>query len=628
MTKHWYRAIFGPKQSSGGEAAAVVLADAGTVVFCAVSVFLLRFEFVIPRSQVIFLYWGLLVWVPIKLIVFRLLNLNRGRWRSVSTTDIGRLFAGNLTASVLGGILIAIFGPPGFPRSLYILDFIFCSLATASGRLFVKLLFYDLGQGGGMEQGTRIFIYGSGTAGVTLLREIRASSRLNYAVCGFIDDDANNQGMLIHGIRVIGTGEDLSRLVPAHRVSEILIAVPSATPAQMIGIISNCRIAGVKCRTIPALADVVAGTALARQIRDVAVEDLLGRVPARLEHEKISAKIAGETVLVTGAAGSIGSELCRQIARFKPGCLVGFESAETPLFHLGQEMAKSFPGIRFAGEIGSIQNTQRLDEVLSLYRPSIVYHAAAYKHVALMESNIFEAVENNIFGTLKVAKAAAAHGVADFVMISSDKAVRPTSVMGVTKRGAELVVLGLQQSATKFVSVRFGNVLGSSGSVIPIFKAQIAAGGPVTVTHPGMERYFMTIPEASQLVLQASTMGRGGEIFVLDMGKPAKIVDLARNLIQLSGFKPDEEIRIEFTGIRPGEKLCEEINLIGENVIATHHEKIMIFSGTSLPEDGINALLEELSGAYRRRDSNTLVRVLRELVPEYTPSENVLQLSQ
>jgi FlaA1/EpsC-like NDP-sugar epimerase len=374
---------------------------------------------------------------------------------------------------------------------------------------------------------------------------------------------------------------------------------------------------------VPGLGDIVAGMTLAAQVREVAVEDLLGRTPIRLQVTAIRERIEGRVVLITGAAGSIGSELCRQAAGFGPGAIVAFDAAETALFHLEEEMRERFPGVRFHAEVGNIQNRNRLEELFRDYEPSIVYHAAAYKHVPLMESHIVEAIENNVFGTLNVASVAAAHGAADFVMISSDKAVHPTNVMGVSKRLAELVVRSLQGHGTRFVSVRFGNVLGSQGSVLPRFKKQIAAGGPVTVTHPDMCRYFMMISEAVQLVLQASTMGKGGEIFVLEMGQPIKIVDLARNLIRLSGLRPDIDIGIEFTGIRPGEKLYEELNTLEENTLATYHEKIKIFAGNGLPGH-MPSRLHALRDLCQARDSGRLLLALKELVPEYQPSDHVL----
>jgi FlaA1/EpsC-like NDP-sugar epimerase len=334
--------------------------------------------------------------------------------------------------------------------------------------------------------------------------------------------------------------------------------------------------------------------------------------------------LAAPTTLITGAAGSIGSELCRQIARSRPGPIVAFDIAETALFFLDLEFRQTFPGVPFYPEIGTIRDERRLDEVLARHRPSTLYHAAAYKHVPMMEAHAFEAVENNVFGTWNVARAAARRGVKDFVLISSDKAVRPASVMGATKRVAELLLLALRNGGTKFVSVRFGNVLDSSGSVVPIFRQQIAAGGPVTITHPEMRRYFMTIPEASQLVLEASTMGHGGEIFVLDMGQPVRIVDLARQLILDAGLRPDEDIRIEFTGLRPGEKLYEELNLIGEDTVPTHHQKIKIFAGNGLPPAGMEACIQALRDVCDRRDMPGLIRTLRELIPGYSPSLHVL----
>jgi FlaA1/EpsC-like NDP-sugar epimerase len=381
----------------------------------------------------------------------------------------------------------------------------------------------------------------------------------------------------------------------------------------------------VSYKTVPSLGELIEGDDLAKQVRDVAVDDLLGRGPARLDEEEISGKVECKVVLVTGAGGSIGSELCRQISRFRPKMIVGYEISENALFHLDLEMKEHFPSVPFHPEIGSVQRPERLAEVLEHYHPSILYHAAAYKHVPMMEAHMFEALENNVFGTYMTALAAAEHGVQDFVMISTDKAVRPTSIMGVTKRLAELAVNSLQNGGTRFFSVRFGNVLGSNGSVIPLFKKQIAAGGPVTVTHPEMQRYFMTIPEASQLVLQASAMGRGGEIFVLDMGEPVKIVDLARNLILLSGLRPDEDIRIEFTGIRPGEKLYEELRTFEESSLPTRHEKVKIFAGPSLAYGEMTGPLETLRQICARRDVTQLILQLKEIVPEYNPSSRVLQ---
>ncbi len=399
---------------------------------------------------------------------------------------------------------------------------------------------------------------------------------------------------------------------------------PAMTEAEVDYVAQSAREVAMKFRKsgpvclhsnfIPGLADLIEERHLARQIRDVDVEDLLGRVAISTDQSALRAKLERKVVFVTGAAGSIGSEICRQVARFHPASIVGFDVAETPLFNLEQEMRASFPGVEFHPEIGCIRDRAGLAEVLGRHEPSILYHAAAYKHVPMMESNLFVAVQNNILGTANVVAAALECGVADFVMISSDKAVRPTNIMGLTKRVAELLIGSVQDSRTKFVSVRFGNVLGSNGSVIPIFKKQIAAGGPVTVTHPEMRRYFMTIPEAVQLVLQASTMGKGGEIFVLDMGQPVKIVDLARNLILLSGLRPGEDIRIEFTGVRPGEKLYEELSTMDENTAPTVHEKIKVFTGPALSSEEMDNRLSAIRRLLEARDGRGLLLELKDLV--------------
>ena len=395
----------------------------------------------------------------------------------------------------------------------------------------------------------------------------------------------------------------------------------------MVRILKFATDAKVEYKMVPSLGELVQDTELGKQIREVAVEDLLGRTPVQLDLDRIRECIQGRIVMVTGAAGSIGSEICRQIAPFRPLAIVGFDEAETPLFHVDREMAKSFPCITFYPEIGSITSRDTLKWVMQHYHPSILYHAAAYKHVPLMEKHVFASVETNIFGTWNVARAAAEYGVNDFVMISTDKAVRPTSMMGATKRTAELLIRALQmEGGTKFVAVRFGNVLGSNGSVVPIFKEQIAAGGPVTVTHPEMTRYFMTIPEAAQLVLQAFTIGKGGEVFVLEMGQPVKIVDLAKNLILLSGLQPEQDIEIQFTGLRPGEKMFEELNLQDEHLIPTSHAKIRSYvCQQNVDTLQIKAALQRLQAIVEERDVANLVLLLKELIPDYNPGTELLK---
>ena len=590
----------------------------------AVGAFLLRFEFVIPAQFLQHLYFAVATWALVKSLVFHFFDLHRGWWRFVSTQDLLRIASANLTASFASGLIILFFGPHGFPRSLYFLDFLLCFMATAGIRVAVRLMAEAMANSN-PKGAQRTLIYGGGAAGVMLLRESRSNPNLNYSIIGFIDDDPSKSGLRIQGVSVLGTGGNLARLAVKHDIQLVLIALPSANGNEMTRVLRLCQEARVRFRTVPPMAELVEGPALATQIREVAVEDLLGRNPVHLEEDQIRGTLEGKVVLVTGAAGSIGSELCRQIARFRPAGIVGFEIAESPLFEIDREMRQTFPKTSFYPEIGSVQNRTRLDEVLRQYSPSVVYHAAAYKHVPLMEAHVFEAIENNVFGTHNVAMAAAEHGVEDFVMISSDKAVRPTNIMGATKRVAELLLLALQNGRTKYVAVRFGNVLGSNGSVIPIFKKQIASGGPVTVTHPEMRRFFMTIPEACQLVLQAAVIGEGGQICVLDMGEPVKIVDLARDLILLSGLKPEQDIKIEFTGMRPGEKLYEELSTMLENTAPTAHEKIRIFVGNGMPDGDMLSWLDILREICQARDAGRLVIALKEIVLDYSPSTHLLK---
>jgi FlaA1/EpsC-like NDP-sugar epimerase len=587
--------------------------------------FLLRFDLGLPHACLHYFVYALPVWIVAKSVTFYFTQLNRRGLRYVSIADVYRIVIANVAGSLLSWAIIVCIAPAGFPRSVYLIDLIISFLGTVGLRVMVRMAAESTHGGQVTDQEKRTFIYGAGDAGIGLLREIRNNSRLAYHVCGFLDDGRDKKGVLISGIAVLGCGEELSALVTKNNIAIILIAIPSATGVEMTRILELCRGAGVEYKTVPGLGEVIEECGLAGQIREVAVEDLLGRNPVRLEINQIRDVLEGKVILVTGAAGSIGSELCRQIARFRPAGIVGFEIAESPLFEIDREMHRAYPAIPFYPEIGSVQNRARLDDVLSQYRPKVVYHAAAYKHVPLMETHVFEAVENNVFGTYNLAEASAAHGVEDFVLISSDKAVRPTNVMGATKRIAELILLALQNGRTRYLAVRFGNVLGSNGSVIPIFKKQIAAGGPVTVTHPEMRRFFMTIPEACQLVLQTSAIAKGGQICVLDMGQPVKIVDLARNLILLSGLKPDEDIKIEFTGMRPGEKLYEELSTLLENTVASGHDKIRIFVGNGVPECELDQWLNSLRNVCEARDIGRLTLTLKELVLDYSPSADLLK---
>ena len=602
----------------------VRLVQLAIFLFAGVSAFLLRFDFAIPKEDRERLLAGLCIWVMAKIFAFQLFRLDRGWWRYVSVPDLLRVGYANVAGSAFGGIGIWLFAPRGFPRSIYFLDFLVCFIATAGIRLAARVLFEFSGTLPQSET-KRTLIYGAGDAGVSLLREIRRNPALAYDIAGLIDDDPVKTGAMIYRTKVFGTGEALPSIVKAHDIDIVLLALPSATGQEMTAILKRCQEAGVAYKTVPSFTEILETGSLASSIRNVDVEDLLGRNPVVLDESGIREKIEGKVVAVTGAAGSIGSELCRQIAHFRPAAIVGYDCAETALFYIDREMSERFPGLRFCPEIGDIRNLQRLAEVFEKYRPSILYHAAAYKHVPMMESHVFEAVENNVIGTWNVAAAAAESGIADFVMISSDKAVRPTSVMGVTKRVAELLIHALQNGRTKYVSVRFGNVLGSNGSVIPLFKQQIAARKPVTVTHPEMRRYFMTIPEAAQLVIQASTMGKGGEIFVLDMGQAVRILDLASNLILLSGLRPEEDIKIVFTGIRPGEKLYEELAHMDEETLPTFHQKIKVFANHGSAQHDTLERIEKLRGLCADRNISDILLELKELVIDYNPSAHLLR---
>ena len=600
----------------------VLLADLFAV--SGVGAFLLRFEFVVPPHYVRDLWTAILIWVLVKSLVFHFTGFPRSLWRFISTTDIVRLGVANALGFVVSFELIALFCSRGFPRSIPIIDLILCSGLTAVVFVGRRAVTEGVVNRAANPTARRVVIYGAGAAGVMLMREIRANPNLGYRVVGMIDDDPRLGGLDIQGTRVLGSGPDLAVIARNLAIEEVLVAIPSARADQMVRVLEFCNISGLRCRTVPALAEIVRHQHLSIQIRDVDVQDLLCRAPARLDRKQIRERVEGRVVLVTGAAGSIGSELCRQIARFEPAAIVAFEIAETALFHLEREMRHHFPGVLFHPEIGNVQNARRVAEVMNRYHPSVVYHAAAYKHVPMMESSLFEAIDNNILGTWTVAQAARDHGVDDFILISSDKAVRPSSVMGATKRFCELMVLAQKGHETRYVAVRFGNVLGSNGSVIPLFKTQIATGGPVTVTHPEMRRYFMTTSEAAQLVLEASAMGHSGEIFVLDMGEPLKIVDVARNLILLSGLRPDRDIKIEFTGLRQGEKLFEELNFTGEEMLPTHNDKIRIFAGNGLPKGDMSAHVQRLRELCENREARGVILFLKTMIPEYTPSTQAL----
>ncbi len=606
----------------------VYFVDLAAFVLSTVLAFELRFDGAIPARYLHSMELAMTVWAAAKSASFIVGRVSRGSWRHTSADDAVHIVLANSTGAMLGGFVIFLMiGPQGIPHSVYILDWLISCLLTFGARLSVRVALNAKSRSRLDGERTRTLIYGAGAAGVALLWELLQNPSLMCDVVGIIDDDPAKVGLVMNGKPVLGTGEALASLVAKHAVKRVLIAIPSASGQEMVRILKFSTDAKVEYKMVPSLGELVLGSELGKQIRDVAVEDLLGRKMVHLDLDRIRDRIQGRVVMVTGAAGSIGSEICRQIAPFRPLAIVGFDEAETPLFNIDKEMAKRFPYVPFYPEIGSINNRGALKRVMQHFHPSILYHAAAYKHVPLMERHIFAAVETNIFGTWNVARSAAEHGVADFVMISTDKAVRPTSVMGATKRTSELLIRALQtEGGTKFVAVRFGNVLGSNGSIVPIFKEQIAAGGPLTVTHPEITRYFMTIPEAAQLVLQAFSIGKGGEVFVLEMGKPVKIVDLAKNLILLSGLQPERDIEIQFIGLRPGEKMFEELNLQDEHLLPTSHAQIRSYvCHQNLDAMQIKASLHRLQAVVEGQDVARLVLLLKELVPDYNPGAELLK---
>jgi FlaA1/EpsC-like NDP-sugar epimerase len=463
----------------------------------------------------------------------------------------------------------------------------------------------------------RVLLIGAGRAGVLAVKEIQGRGDIDLDVKGFVDDDLRKQGSVIHRVKVLGTTEDLPRLVRSLDIDHVVITIAQASRQELRSVVEICEKIPIKVRIIPGLFEILQGRVKVSRIRDVQIEDLLGREPVRLDEDEMQGFLAGKTVMVTGAGGSIGSELARQVARFEPAALLLVERAEFALFSIDRELRDLYPDLEIMPLTADVCDEGRMRTIFAKYEPQVVVHAAAHKHVPMMEFNPTEAVKNNVLGTRLLGEIAGQSGTEAFVLISTDKAVRPSSMMGASKRVAELVIQDLNgRYETRYVAVRFGNVIGSAGSVIPIFREQISKGGPVTVTHPEMVRYFMTIPEAVQLVLQAGAMGEGGEIFILDMGEPVRILDLARDTITLSGFKPHEDIEIVFTGIRPGEKLFEELDTDGEHVAKTRHPKIFIGKIAAYPEAKVGQALQRLAELSRNGHDTDLRAYLNELLPE------------
>jgi FlaA1/EpsC-like NDP-sugar epimerase len=565
--------------------------------------------------------------VPLKLALFRWLGLYRRFWRYASVDELLLIaIAVGLSTLLIAALLLGLALPLQWvhcPRSIPFIDGLLTLMAVAGPRFAVRLTEQRRGRQQGRQEGPqkRVLVMGAGSAGSLIVKEMRSNPSLGLEPVGFVDDDQNKQGVRIHGVPVLGSREQIPELVKKHGAGEVIIAMPAAPGPAIRQILDVCSRAGIAARTIPGLYDILSGQVSISQIRKVDIEDLLRREPVRTDTSTVEQMLRGCRVLVTGAGGSIGSELCRQIARCGPEALLLVGHGEHSIFGIANELRRTWPTLALEQVIADVRHPDRLEQVFRLYRPETVYHAAAHKHVPLMEMNAVEAVTNNVQGTANLLQVCESQGVGRFVLISTDKAVNPTSVMGATKRVAELLVqASARRCGRPYVAVRFGNVLGSRGSVVPLFREQIARGGPVTVTHPEVRRYFMTIPEAVQLVLQAATLGQGGEVFLLDMGAPIRIADLARDLIQLSGLEVGRDIEIVYTGLRPGEKLFEELFVAGEEYVPTRHEKVYIsrngLHAPCCPVD-LEEAVAELVALARQGEESSVMAKLKEIVPSY-----------
>ena len=589
--------------------------------------YLFRFDFVIPGKYII-QFKGMLKYVLVlKGSMFLVFGLYRGMWRYTSLDDFWRLI--KVTAAqnlILISFVVFRFTFIGVPRSVFVLDWVLTLVLCSGLRLSIRAFFTKSASlTMSMADRKNVLIVGGGSAAEKISREL-TSNPAQYNLVGFLDDDQSKKGRTIHGKPVLGPTENLGSVVDLFPLDEIFIAVSEASGAQMRRIVDICKETGVPYRILPAMTEIMDGKVGIKALRDIDYLDLLGRSPVTLDTERIQGYLTGRTVLVTGCGGSIGSELCRQIVRFKPSRIVLVDASEYNLYSIQMELHHELGFTDYATVLGNITDRELMDRTFAEFKPAVVFHAAAYKHVPMLEHNPWQAVRNNIEGSKTIMKAAVAASVERFVVVSTDKAVRPTTVMGASKRVTELLMQSMQGESTRFMAVRFGNVVGSSGSVVPLFRKQIESGGPVTVTHPDVTRYFMSISEASQLILQAGSMGdkgTGGEIFVLDMGEPVKIADMAHDLIRLSGKEPDVDVEISYTGLREGEKLFEELITEGEGIVRTEHKKILVLgSDCCVDAEDLKNELTALKTASLSHDGETIRNILKRLVPEYDPASN------
>ncbi len=614
----------------------LLVSDVGLILF---SVFLssfIRYEFQVLNEFILsFNQNHVFIFVFLKILSFRSFGLYRGMWRYTSVWDLFNIFKANTLATILIILCVYFFrGFSGLSRSVFIIDFILCAVLVSLSRLGIRVFFshilssIEVNYQASVRK--KIILIGAGDTGQIILRQILVKHRGKYEVIGFLDDNLNKIGSRIHDVEVLDSIKNIQSINKYY--DEIYICIPSASTAKMREIVNFCKLTEKPFKTLPSISEVVEGKISLSQLREVSLVDLLGRDEVSLDKKSINRFIKGKRILVTGAGGSIGSELVNQCVKFNPSILVMVEISELNLFEIERRVLAESSDVLFKPVLSDIRDLKTLDQIFLEFQPQIVFHAAAYKHVPMQESFPWEAVKTNVFGTNNVAEISVKHGVEKFVLVSTDKAVKPTNVMGATKRLAEIISQNYNRISpqTEFMAVRFGNVLGSSGSVIPIFQEQIKNGGPLTITDPDMERYFMSIPEASQLILQAGSIGVGGEVFILDMGDPIKIVDIASELIRLSGYEPDLDIPIKITGTRPGEKKIEELSLPTEKLDGTRHDRIFVLNNIESNQEQLSKIvkdIEKLKVLTANSKPNQIRLLLSSVLPEYEPEDDPIFLN-
>jgi len=600
---------------------AVISHDLMMVIIAWGLAFLTRYNFALTDAEWAMVWQTLVIVVAAQAIIFGVTGLYRGLWRFASLPDMWNISRAAGIGVLAVSLLLFLFNRmEGIPRTVLLFYPVFLVFLLGVPRIVYRM-WKEHGLNLKNVIGRKhVLIVGAGRSGEMLVRDLLRDGE--YLVVGFLDDNRRLKGAKVRGIPVLGTVRDISRIVDDSEVDIIMIAIPSASSKQMRKIVELCELAEVPFRTLPRIHDLVSGRSTLTELREVAIDDLLGRDPVRLDWDGINKGVAGSTVLISGGGGSIGSELCRQIARLGPAKLVLFEKCEFNLYSISLELKNEYPNLIFHSVLGDVCDAVAVERALNRYSPDVIFHAAAYKHVPMLEEQVREAVRNNVLGTRLMAKYAAEIGCKTFVMISTDKAVNPANVMGASKRASEIYCQALNASVeTNYITVRFGNVLDSAGSVVPLFREQIAQGGPVTVTHPDITRYFMTIPEASRLILQAGSMGAGGEIFVLDMGEPLKINYLAEQMIRLSGKVPGDEIEIKYTGLRPGEKLYEELFYGKESLLKTKHKKVLLARSSDSDWQMIEQTMTQLQLACDEFDEEQVQALLYQLVPELSEQQ-------